>query len=91
MSAPDSKLPLLAALFCNIIGLLIGAISGFGSGSIAGGVIAGLGVIPSCWGMWAGIQNKESQAGLMWSILLFLLSLTVAGLLIVLKFVDWMR
>lgn len=91
MSQPDTKLPNLAALFLIFVGLLIGLIGGFGSGSIAGGVVAGLGIIPACWSMWAGIQNKESQAGLLWGVLLFLTSAGVAGLLIVLKFVDWVR
>jgi hypothetical protein len=91
MSAPDTKLPNLAALFFILIGLLIGLFSGFGSGSIAGGVVAGLGIIPACWSMWAGIQNKDSQVGLMWGVMLFLGSLGVAGLLIVLRFVDWLR
>lgn len=89
MSAPDSKLPMLASLLFIIVGLLIGVVSGIGSGSLAGGVIAGLGIIPACWGMWAGIQDRESQAGLMWSILMFLAALGVAGLLIVLRFFDW--
>jgi hypothetical protein len=91
MSAPDTKLPNLASLLFIFIGLFIGVIGGLGSGSIAGGVVAGLGIIPACWSMWAGIQNKESQAGLMWGVLLFLGSAGVAGLLIVLKLVDWMR
>lgn len=91
MSAPDTKLPNLAALLCIIIGLLIGLIGGIGSGSMAGGIIAGLGIIPACWSMWAGIQNKESQAGLLWGILLFLGAAGVAALLILLKLVDWVR
>lgn len=91
MSAQDSKLPNVAALLLIIIGLLIGVISGLGSGSMAGGVLAGLGMVPACWGMWAGIQNKESQVGLVTSLLLFLVAAGVGGLLILLRFVDWLR
>lgn len=91
MSAPDSKLPVLASLMFTIIGLLIGVISGFTSGSIFGGVVAGLGIIPACYGMWAGIQDRESQTGLLWSILAFLASVGVGGLLIILRVIDWMR
>ena len=89
MSAPDSKLPIIAALFLVILGLLIGVISGIGSGSLFGGIVAGLAIIPACLGMWNGIQNKESQAGLAGSILVFLASVGVAGLLIALKLFDW--
>ncbi len=90
MSAPDTKLPNIAALFCIIIALLIGLIGGIGSGSIFGAVVAGLGIIPACWGMWAGMQNKESQAGMLYSVLLFLAAVGVAGILILLRFVDWL-
>ena len=62
MSAPDSKLPLIASLFCTLLGLLIGFISGIKSGSMGGGIIAGLGMIPACYAMWLGIQDRESQA-----------------------------
>jgi hypothetical protein len=91
MSAPDAKLPNLAALLLILIGLLIGVISGLGSGSIAGGVVAALAMVPACWGMWAGVQSKESQAGLGIAILLFLAAAGVGGLLILLRFVDWLR
>ena len=90
MSAPDSKLPHIASLFFTLLGLLIGVISGFSSGSIVGGVIAGLGIIPACYGMWLGVQDRESQATLLYSILLFLASVGVAGLLILLRFFDWL-
>lgn len=89
MSASNTKLPNLAALLFVIIGLLIGAVGGIGNGSITGGIIAALGVIPACWGIWAGMQQK-TQGALVWSILLLLLSLVVAGLLVLLRFVDWL-
>ncbi len=90
MSAPDTKLPNIAALLCIIIGLLIGLIGGFKSGSIFGAVVAGFGIIPACWGMWAGIQNKESQAGMLYSVLLFLAAVGLAGLMLLLRFVDFL-
>lgn len=88
MSEPNTRLPNLAALLCAIVGLLIGAAGGLGSGSIAGAVVAGLGAIPACWGIWAGMQ-KQTQTSLLGSILLLLLALGVAGLLLVLRVVDW--
>lgn len=90
MSQPDTKIPLVASLFLVILGLLIAAISGFSSGSLAGGLVAGLGIIPACWCMWVGMQGK-TQAGLLYGILALFLSLGVAGILILLKFVDWLR
>jgi len=73
-----------------LVGLVIAAMSGLGSGSIAGGVIAGLGVIPACWGAWVGMQ-QETQGSLALSLLLAFASLGVGALLIVLRFVDWLR
>ena len=90
MSSSDSKLPLFAAMFLILVGLLIGAVGGISSGSIAGGIIAGLAIIPSCYGMWIGIQDKESQATLAFSLLLFLGALGVGGMLILLRFFDWL-
>lgn len=90
MSSSESKLPLFAALFLILVGLLIGAIGGFSSGSIAGGVIALMAIIPACYGMWLGIQDKESQATLAFSILLFLGAVGIGGILILLRFFDWL-
>ena len=90
MSAPDAKLPNLAALLCVITGLLIGLISGLGGGSLTGGIIAGLGAIPACWGIWNGMQQK-TQGSLVWSILLLLASLGLAGLLILLAVIGAFR
>lgn len=90
MSVPDAKLPNLAALSCVIIGLLIGLIGGLGSGSLTGGIIAGVGIVPACWGIWSGMQQK-TQGSLVWSIMLLLASLGVAGLLILLAVVNVFR
>jgi hypothetical protein len=87
---PDSKTPALAALGLVVLGLVIAAIQGFTHGSIVGGLVAALGAIPACFGMWKGIQ-QETQGTLAMSVGAVLLSLAVGGLLIVLRFVDWLR
>lgn len=88
MSEPNTRAPNLAALLCVIAGLLIGAAGGLSSGSIPGAVVAGLGVIPACWGIWAGMQ-KQTQTSMVGSLLLLLLALGVAALLLLLGVVDW--
>ena len=87
---PDSKTPALAAFGMVVLGLVIAAIQGFGSGSIAGGIVAGLGAIPACYGMWKGIQ-QETQSTLALAVGAVLLSLVVGALLILLRVVDWFR
>jgi len=87
---PDSKTPALAALGLVVLGLVIAAIQGFTHGSIVGGLVAALGAIPACFGMWKGIQ-QETQSTLAMSVAAVLLSLAVGALLIVLRFVDWLR
>lgn len=81
----------MAALGLAVLGLVIALIQGgISHGSIAGGLIAGLGAIPACFGMWKGIQ-QETQTTLALSVGAVLVSLAVGGLLIVLRFVDWLR
>lgn len=87
---PDSKTPALAAVGMVVLGLVIAAIGGFTKGSILGGIVAGLGAIPACYGMWKGIQ-QETQGTLAMSVGAVLLSLAVGGVLILLRFVDWLR
>lgn len=87
---PDSKTPAMAAFGLVVLGLLIAAIQGFGGGSIAGGIIAALGAIPACYGMWKGIQ-QETQGTLAMSVTAVIVSLAVGGLLIVLRVIDWLR
>jgi hypothetical protein len=86
----DSKTPALAAFGLIVFGLVIAAVQGLTRGSIAGGVIAGLGTIPACYGMWKGIQ-QETQGTLAISVTAVLASLGVGALLIVLRVVDWIR
>lgn len=86
----DSKTPALAAFGLIVFGLVIAAVQGLTRGSIAGGVIAGLGTIPACYGMWKGIQ-QETQGTLAISVTAVLASLGVGAVLIVLRVVDWIR
>jgi hypothetical protein len=87
---PDSKTPALAAVGMVVLGLVIAALQGFSHGSIAGGIIAALGAVPACYGMWKGIQ-QETQGTLAMSVGAVLLSLGVGGLLIVLRVIHWLR
>lgn len=85
---PDSKTPALAAIGLAVLGLVIAALQGsVVHGSFLGGVIAGVGAIPACYGMWKGIQ-QETQTTLALSVGAVLVSLGVAGLLIVLRIVH---
>lgn len=90
MSAPDTKLPSMISAGFLLLGLLIAVIGGLTSGSIAGGIVVGLGVIPALWGIVNGLQHK-TQTAVLAPFLLLVTNLGVAGLLIVLRFVDWVR
>jgi len=72
-----------------VVGLVIAALGGLRHGSILGGVIAGLGAIPACFGMWKGIQ-QETQGTLAISVGSVLLSLAVGGVLIALRVISWL-
>ena len=85
---PDSKTPALVAVGMIVLGLVIAAIQGLTHGSIAGGVIAALGAIPACYGMWKGIQ-QETQGTLAISLVTVLAALAVGGILIVLRVIHW--
>jgi hypothetical protein len=87
---PDSKTPAFAAIGLVALGLVIAALGGITHGSILGGIIAAAGAIPACYGMWKGIQ-QETQGTLAISVGAVLLALAVGGLLIILRFVDWLR
>lgn len=87
---PDSKTPAMAAFGLVVVGLLIAVLQGVSHGSIAGGIIAALGAIPACYGMWKGIQ-QETQGTLAISVTAVIASLAVGGILIVLRVVDWLR
>jgi hypothetical protein len=87
---PDSKTPALVAFVMVVIGIAIAAAQGIVHGSLAGGVIAALGVIPACYGMWKGIQ-QETQGTLAISVTAVLVTLAVGGVLIVLRVVSWLH
>jgi len=84
----DSKTPVFVAIIAVAIGIVIAAVQGITRGSIAGGVIAALGAIPACFGMWKGIQ-QETQGTLAMSVMAVLLALGVGGVLIVLRVIHW--
>jgi len=88
MPEADNKTPAFAALALVAIGIGIAAVQGFVHGSIGGGIIALLGTIPACFGMWKGIQ-QETQGTLGLSVLALIASLVVGGLLIVLRVIHW--
>lgn len=86
---PDSKTPALAALAMVAIGIVIAAVQDIKHGSLGGGIIAALGAVPACFGMWKGIQ-QETQGTLAISVGAVLLSLAVGGILIVLRVIYWL-
>jgi hypothetical protein len=86
----DSKTPALVAFGLVVFGVVIAAVQGLTHGSIAGGVIAGLGAIPALYGMWKGIQ-QETQGTLAISVVAVLVALGVGGLLILMRVVEWFR
>ena len=86
----DSKLPAAIAFGMCAVGLVLGLIGGFWSGSYAGGIIAELGAIPAMVGMWKGIQ-QETQTTLGLSVLAVLSALGVGALLLILAIVHTVR
>jgi hypothetical protein len=89
-SVADSKTPAFVAFALVAFGLVIGAAQGLTHGSIAGGVIAAMGAIPACYGMWKGIQ-QETQGTLAISVIAVLVALGAGALLIVLGVINWFR
>jgi hypothetical protein len=89
-TSPRVQTPLLISLGLVAAGVLIAALGGITGGSILGGVVAALGVVPAAWAAWAGMQ-KETQASLGMALLLVFVSLGVGGLLLLLRVVDWLR
>jgi hypothetical protein len=87
---PDSKTPALVAFVMVVAGIAIAAAQGITHGSIVGGVIAALGAIPACYGMWKGIQ-QETQGTLAVSVTAVLVTLAIGGVLIVLRVVSWLH
>jgi hypothetical protein len=87
-AVPDSKVPVFIAFVAVALGVVIAALGSLAHGSIWGGVVAALGAIPACFGMWKGIQ-QETQGTLAMSVVAVLVALGVAGVLIVLRVIHW--
>jgi len=86
----DSKLPALVALGLAAFGVVIAALQGsVAHGSVLGGIVALLGSIPACVGMWKGIQ-QETQGTLAVSVGAVLVSLGAGAVLIVLRIIHWL-
>jgi hypothetical protein len=86
----DSKTPVYISLGLAVVGILIAAAQGIVHGSLIGGIIAALGAIPACIGMWKGIQ-QETQGTLAMSVGAVFISLGVGGALIVLRVIHWIH
>ncbi len=86
----DTKTPALISFVMVAAGIAIAAVSGLIHGSLPGGVIAALGAIPACFGMWKGIQ-QETQGTLAISVTAVLVALAVGAVLIVLRVVSWLH
>lgn len=90
-SVPDSKTPAMAAIALAVLGLVIAVVQGgLSHGSMTGGVIAALGAIPACYGMWKGIQ-QETQGTLAVSVAAMLVALAIGGVLIILRVIYWLH
>jgi hypothetical protein len=74
---PSSKPSLLAALALIGVGIVL-AVVGF---RLIGGIVAGVGILPSCYAAWIGMQ-QETQSGLAAAIGAGLLSLGVGAILV---------
>lgn len=70
------------------VGILLAAVQGLLKGSLIGGVFAGAGAIPACFGMWKGIQ-QDTQGTLALSVLALLSSLGIGAILIILRIIHW--
>lgn len=90
MSKSSAQTPLFISLALVVVGLILGAIGGLSSGSIAGGIIAACGIIPAAWAAWAGMQ-QETQKSLAGALAMVFVSLGVGGLLLILGIINLFR
>jgi hypothetical protein len=90
MSAPDTKLPSLISAGLLAAALVVAILGGFTEGSILGAVLAGLACIPALWGIVNGLQH-QTQKAVAAPVLLLFGSIGIAGILLVLKIIDWVR
>ena len=60
----DTKVPAMVAFALVVVGIVIAALgsNGLFHGSIFGGIVAAMGTIPACLGMWKGIQQEIGRA-----------------------------
>lgn len=90
MSKPSARIPLVISLAFVVIGIVLGAINGLGSGSIVGGIIAACGIIPAAWAAWAGMQ-EETQKSLAGALAMVFVSIGVGAILLILGIIDFVR
>lgn len=83
------KAPPLVALFMVLAGVIIAILGRLGAAAIIGGLIAGLGVVPSIYGLWTGIQQK-TQTTMALAILTLFLSLGVGIILLLISVFGWL-
>jgi len=84
-------MPNLVALGMVIVGIVIAALGdGVLHGSLLGGFVAAAGLIPACYAAWKGTQQKE-QGQMAGAIIMIFVSLGVAGALIVLRLIHYVR
>jgi hypothetical protein len=80
----------LLSLGLTVAGLVIAFIGDFWSGSVLGALLALGGTSAASYSMWKGVQ-KEGQGQAAASIVLIITSLGVAGFLLLLKIIHWLR
>lgn len=86
---PRAQTPLLVSVAFVAAGVVIAALGGITKGSLLGGAVSALGVVPAAWAAWAGMQ-KETQGSLAMALLLVFVSLGVGGLLIIMRLGHWL-
>jgi len=89
-NSPRTQVPLLLTLALIAAGVIISAVGGIANGSLAGGIVAAIGVVPAGYAVWLGMQ-KQTQGSLGMALLLLFASLGVGAILLLLQVVDWLR
>jgi len=86
----DNKTPVFATFGLVIIGVILALVLGGGKGPLIGGIVAGLGIIPACYGMWVGMQ-QETQTTMASSVLVFFVALLAAGGMLIWGIVELVK
>ncbi len=89
-ASPDNKTPIFATFGLVIIGVVLALVLGGGKGILVGGIVAGIGIGPACYGMYVGMQ-QETQGTLGLSILAFGVSLLAAGIMLIWGIVELVK